>query len=63
MATNEIELEVQLKEAGNELLNPPSSTDDLLNLLDVTTLLLSFFSNCLYLCLCLLGFLLVSLYG
>jgi hypothetical protein len=31
-------LEEQLKEAGNKLLDPPSSVDELLNLLDVMTL-------------------------
>ncbi|XP_015579757.1 sister chromatid cohesion protein PDS5 homolog D isoform X2 [Ricinus communis] len=34
MVVNEIELEQQLKEAGNRLLNPPSSIDELLNMLD-----------------------------
>ncbi|XP_037494960.1 uncharacterized protein LOC105630320 isoform X2 [Jatropha curcas] len=34
MAVNEIELEEQLKEVGNRLLDPPSSIDDLLNMLD-----------------------------
>ncbi|WCJ40393.1 hypothetical protein M5689_021312 [Euphorbia peplus] len=34
MDVNEIEVEQQLKEAGNTLLNPPSSIDDLLNTLD-----------------------------
>lgn len=35
MVVNEIELQEQLKETGNRLLDPPSSIDELLNLLDV----------------------------
>lgn len=35
MPDSEIELQERLKEAGNGLLNPPSSVDDLLDLLDV----------------------------
>lgn len=31
----EIELEEQLKEAGNMLLSPPSSVEEVINLLDV----------------------------
>lgn len=31
----EVELEEQLKDAGNLLLNPPSSVDEVINLLDV----------------------------
>jgi hypothetical protein len=38
MTSSESDLEEQLKEAGNKLLDPPSSVDDLLNLLDVMTL-------------------------
>ncbi|KAF2301506.1 hypothetical protein GH714_025241 [Hevea brasiliensis] len=34
MAINEIELQEQLKETGNRLLDPPSSIDELLNMLD-----------------------------
>ncbi|KAG8656170.1 hypothetical protein MANES_04G103300v8 [Manihot esculenta] len=34
MVVNEIELQEQLKETGNRLLDPPSSIDELLNLLD-----------------------------
>uniref|UniRef100_A0A2P2K657 Uncharacterized protein MANES_04G103300 n=1 Tax=Rhizophora mucronata TaxID=61149 RepID=A0A2P2K657_RHIMU len=34
MVVNAIELEEQLKEVGNALLNPPSSTDELLDQLD-----------------------------
>ena len=36
------ELEKQLKEAGNRLLNPPSSSDDLLTLLDEVENLLAY---------------------
>ncbi|KAK9997644.1 hypothetical protein SO802_022330 [Lithocarpus litseifolius] len=36
------ELEKQLKEAGNRLLNPPSSIDDLLTLLDEVENLLAY---------------------
>jgi hypothetical protein len=35
MPNSETELEERLKEAGNSLLNPPSSVDDLLDSLDV----------------------------
>ena len=35
MPNSETEFEERLKEAGNSLLNPPSSVDDLLDLLDV----------------------------
>lgn len=38
MTSSDTELEEQLKEAGNKLLDPPSSVDELLNLLDVMTL-------------------------
>ncbi|XP_059456807.1 sister chromatid cohesion protein PDS5 homolog C-like isoform X3 [Corylus avellana] len=34
MTSSDTDLEEQLKEAGNELLDPPSSVDELLNLLD-----------------------------
>jgi len=35
MPYSETELQERLKEAGKSLLNPPSSVDDLLDLLDV----------------------------
>lgn len=38
MTSSDTDLEEQLKEAGNELLDPPSSVDELLNLLDVMNL-------------------------
>ena len=38
MTSSDTDLEEQLKEAGNKLLDPPSSVDELLNLLDVMTL-------------------------
>jgi hypothetical protein len=38
MASAEKELEDQLLEAGNKLVDPPSSVDNLLLLLDVSTL-------------------------
>ena len=42
MTSFHIELEKQLKEAGNRLLNPPSSSDDLLTLLDEVENLLAY---------------------
>lgn len=36
MASADKELEAQLTEAGNQLLEPPSSVEDLLPLLDVS---------------------------
>ena len=42
MTTFHSELEKQLKEAGNRLLNPPSSSDDLLTLLDEVENLLAY---------------------
>ncbi|KAF5453295.1 hypothetical protein F2P56_028207 [Juglans regia] len=41
MTSSEGELEEQLKETGNKLLNPPSSIDELLNLLDKVESLLA----------------------
>lgn len=38
MASSDTELEEQLLEAGNKLIDPPSSVEDLLPLLDVSTL-------------------------
>ena len=40
MTSFDKDLEEKLKESGSTLLNPPSSIDDLLTLLDVMTLLL-----------------------
>jgi hypothetical protein len=51
MTSSERHLEDQLKEAGNDLLNLPSSIDDLLTLLDV----MPFFP--LYIVFCVLAFL------
>lgn len=42
MALSEIKLEEQLEETGNALLHPPSSVEDLLNVLDVMPLFLTF---------------------
>lgn len=38
MASSNVELEQQLMEAGNRLLEPPSSVDELLALLDVSSM-------------------------
>lgn len=43
MSSSEKELEEKLKDAGNSLLEPPSTTNDLLSLLDVMTHSLLFF--------------------
>lgn len=43
MTSADKELEEQLLEAGNRLLDPPSSVEELLPLLDVRTLYFKFF--------------------
>ena len=43
MASSEKELEEKLLEAGNRLVDPPSSVEELLSLLDVSTLVISHF--------------------
>ena len=52
MLDSEIELQERLKEAGNGLLNPPSSVDDLLDLLDVMSChpLHLFKYTCIFIC-------------
>ena len=44
-SSTEKELEEQLREAGNKLVDPPSSVDELLPLLDVSVLFFSFSVN------------------
>lgn len=52
MTSFDRDLEEKLKESGSTLLNPPSSIDDLLTLLDVMTLLLFIYLFIFVKCIC-----------
>lgn len=45
MSASDKELEEQLAEAGNKLLQPPSSLDELITLLDVSLFLIFLFAS------------------